>query len=173
MKVIGLDLSLTRPGIALAQPPQPPEGRMILVPTGMRGAERLVLIGHAVRDAIWQAQPDLVAIEGYSYGSEMQAHAIGELGGVVRYLLRVSNIPYEVIPVAQWRRQLFGRNVRKDEVAKEAYKRYGIEFGELDVLEAWCVATAVLRLREGLDKPPTSRKAKARPGGARVGSAVT
>lgn len=173
MTVLGLDLSLSAPGIALVQPPEAPQGLLVKVGK-VTGAERLMLIGHAVRDAVMQMRPDLVAIEGYSYGSESQAHAIGELGGVVRYLLHDLCQPFMVIPPAQWRKQLFGRNCRKDEVAKEAFKRYGIEFPELDVLEAWCVGTAGLRLRQGLDQPPAIRaRRKPRPGSQRVRSVVT
>ena len=173
MRVLGLDLSLAAPGIALVQPPEAPLGQLVRVGK-LTGPARLVHIGHAVRDAVWQLKPDLVAIEGYSYGSESHAHAIGELGGVVRYLLHLSSMPYEVIPVAQWRKQLFGRNVRKDEVAKEVLKRYGVEYESLDVLEAWCVATAVYRLRRGLDKPASARRPRQpRPGSQRVRSVAT
>lgn len=159
MKVLGLDLSLSAPGIALVQPPEAPLGWLVKV-GALRDAARLTHIGHAVHEAVEEFKPDVVAIEGYSFGSQAQAHHIGELGGVVRYLLFASNVPYVEIPVGKWRKQLFGRNVPKDAVRHEAFKRYGIEFDSLDVLEAWCVATAVYRLHEGLDRPAPVRRAR-------------
>jgi hypothetical protein len=152
VRVMGLDLSLTAPGIALVQPPEPPLGQLVKVGS-LRGVARLAHISDAVMDAALELQPDIVAIEGYSYNSSPKAHDIGELGGVVRYRLYMAEFRCEAVPAARWRRQLFGRNVSKDLVAREALKRYGIEFDSLDVLEAWCVATAVWRLHEGLDKP--------------------
>jgi Holliday junction resolvasome RuvABC endonuclease subunit len=160
VKVLGLDLSLSAPGIALVQPPAEPLGWLVKVGP-LRDAPRLRHIGHAVREAVEMFSPDMVAIEGYSFGSQAQAHHIGELGGVVRYLLLISGVTYQEIPPAKWRKQLFGRNVAKDAVRYEAYRRYGIEFDSLDVLEAWCVATAVYRLVEGLDKPAPVRRARA------------
>lgn len=156
MRVLGLDLSLTAPGMALVQPPEPPQGHLVKVPEGLRGVERLTFIGRTVHSAVVNLRPDIVAIEGYSFNSRAasQAHAIGELGGVVRYLLHGAGFEYVEVPPATWRKQLLGRgNLPKTEVSKEAWKRYGIEFDSLDVLEAWCVATAVYRTRLGLDKP--------------------
>jgi Holliday junction resolvasome RuvABC endonuclease subunit len=162
VKVVGLDLSLSAPALALVQPPDAPVGWVMGGPKigSLRGAHRLARIAEDVGDAVKEFRPDIVAIEGYSFGSVQQAHHIGELGGVVRYVLHVAGIQYEEIPPGRWRKQLFGRNVAKDEVRHEAFKRYGIEFESLDVLEAWCVATALYRLREGIDRPAPVRRVR-------------
>lgn len=161
MRVMGLDLSLAAPGIAVVDPPGPPMGRLVKVRPTLRGAERLVEIAHTVRASAAEFKPDLVAIEGYSFGSRIasHAHAIGELGGVVRYLLYLDGHAVVEVPPAKWRKQLFGRgNLPKDQVRVEALKRYGVEWDSLDVLEAWCVATSAYRAAQGIDMPGPVRR---------------
>lgn len=83
--VIGLDLSLTAAGIAH------PDGTAETLHTGThRGMSRLSLIWGRINRALDEAEPspDLVVIEGYSYGSQGRALvSLGELGGLVRYML--------------------------------------------------------------------------------------
>lgn len=164
MRVLGLDLSLTATGIALAgdEPPLPEPRTWLVRPKTLRGVERLQWIGEQIVDAVVFTGPDLIAIEGYSFGARGNAvFQLGELGGVVRYLLHVRGFSYVEVPPGEWRKQLFGRgNLPKDQVRVEAWKRYGVENESLDVLEAWCVATAVLRRETGQDKPEPKRRRK-------------
>lgn len=164
MRILGLDLSLTAPGVACIAPPLQPIGRLVHVPSRLGGVERLAHIATAVMNAVEECEPEHIAIEGYSFASRVasHAHAIGELGGVVRYRLHQAGCTYVEIPPGKWRKQLFGRgNLPKDQVRVEALKRYGIEFDSLDVLEAWCVATALFRTLQGLDRPSPRRRQRA------------
>jgi Holliday junction resolvasome RuvABC endonuclease subunit len=165
MRTLGLDLSLTATGIALVGDAPLPEQpyRAAVPPRGLRGAVRLSWLGRAVMDEVERMQPDLVAIEGYSFGARGNAvFQLGELGGVIRFLLfERGMLTVEVAP-GEWRKQLFGRgNLPKDQVRVEAWKRYAVEFDSLDVLEAWCVATAAHRRTQGLDKPLPKRRSRA------------
>jgi crossover junction endodeoxyribonuclease RuvC len=162
--VLGLDLSLTSTGIALVGDGELPERpyRAAVAPKGVLGAARLSWLGAEVMGAVAMTRPDLVAIEGYSFGARGNAlFQIGELGGVVRFLLYERRLRIVEVPPGEWRKQLFGRgNLPKDQVRVEAWKRYGVEFDSLDVLEAWCVATCVLRREQGIDKPDPKRRRK-------------
>lgn len=83
--VVGLDLSLTATGIAY------PDGTAETLHTGTRrDMSRLSLIATHIGRLLGDADPppDLVVIEGYSYGSQGRAVvSMGELGGIVRYML--------------------------------------------------------------------------------------
>jgi Holliday junction resolvasome RuvABC endonuclease subunit len=83
--VVGLDLSLTATGIAY------PDGTAATLHTGTwRGMPRLGLIWDRVAQVLnsTDPSPDLVVIEGYSYASQGRAVvSMGELGGLVRYML--------------------------------------------------------------------------------------
>lgn len=161
MRVLGLDLSLTGTGIALVgDEPLPERPWRLASPGPMRGVERLSWLGSEVTGAVAMTRPDLVAIEGYSFGARGNAlFQLGELGGVVRLLLHRQGVPFVEVAPGEWRKQLFGKgNLAKDQVRVEAFKRYGVEFDSLDVLEAWCVGTAALRRVQGLDKPEPKRR---------------
>jgi len=163
MRVLGLDLSLTATGIALAADEALPDTRTWLArPGARRGMERLCWLGDQVLEAVVLTGPDVIAIEGYSFGARGNAvFQLGELGGIVRYLLVTRGFSYVEVAPGEWRKQLFGKgNLPKDQVRVEAWKRYGVEHESLDVLEAWCVATAVLRRETGLDKPEPKRRRK-------------
>jgi crossover junction endodeoxyribonuclease RuvC len=161
VRVLGLDLSLTATGIALVgDEPLPERSYRLASPGPMRGVERLAWLGSEVTGAVAMTRPDFVAIEGYSFGARGNAvFQLGELGGVVRFLLHQQGMPVVEVPPGEWRKQLFGKgNLAKDQVRVEAFKRYGVEFDSLDVLEAWCVGTAALRRAQGLDKPEPKRR---------------
>jgi Holliday junction resolvasome RuvABC endonuclease subunit len=163
VRVLGLDLSLTSTGIAVVGDEVLPEPRTWqVVPKTLRGVERLSWIADQVMDAVTFTGPDIIAIEGYSFGARGNAvFQLGELGGVVRYALHRLGHSFVEVPAGEWRKQLFGRgNLAKDMVRVEALKRYSVEFDSLDVLEAWCVATAALRRAQGLDRPEPKRRRK-------------
>lgn len=84
LAVVGLDLSLTGTGIAYA------DGSTVTIDTrALRGTDRLGFIRDQVRQAldVCDRAPDLVVLEGYSYGSVQGMAALGELGGVIRMVL--------------------------------------------------------------------------------------
>lgn len=161
-RVLGLDVSLTATGAALVTSDGAAAAtRLLRPPAALRGVERLAWLADAVLAVARETQPDLIAIEGYSFNSRAasHAHAIGEAGGVVRLELHRAGFGLVEVPPAEWRKQLFGRgNLPKDLVRVEAWKRYGVEHSSLDVLEAWCVGTAALRRAHGLDGPAPQRR---------------
>jgi hypothetical protein len=86
--------------------------------------------------------PDLVVIEGYSYGSPNAAHPVGEMGGVVRLALWESGLPFEIVSPATIKAFACGKgNASKDDVLLAAVRRLGYEGGSKDEADAlWLYA---------------------------------
>ncbi len=93
MRILALDLSLTATGVAS------PTGELHTVkPDPRRGPERLCWIRDQLGDQV-RAGVDLCVLEGYSYGSAYShAHALGELGGVIRCLLHELHTGWVEVP---------------------------------------------------------------------------
>ncbi len=124
MHIIGLDLSLTATGVALAH------DETLTVTSKQRGVARLIeLRDRIVRlcDAGPFGHVDLVMIEGYSYGSKnSHAHALGELGGIIRVALTEAGIRYVDVPPSNLKKYATGKgNASKGLVLVEAVKRLG------------------------------------------------
>ena len=118
MNVVGLDLSLTATGIALA------DGSFDTIKPTTKGMARLAAIEAIVMD--YTAGCDLAVIEGYSMGSRnSQSHALGELGGVVRLALHRQDTPYVDVPPTRLKKWATGKgNADKDAVLVKAVKRF-------------------------------------------------
>ena len=93
-RILGLDLSLTATGWALVWDGSPKWG---VIKSKHRSAKRLSEIRNEVRVIIYQEQPSLAVIEGYSYGSHQGMAGLAELGGVVRLLLLDMGVPFIVV----------------------------------------------------------------------------
>ncbi len=139
--VVALDLSLTSTGVA-------DKDGTRRIRSKKSGVERLV----EVRDEVlWacrnvdEGHPDLVVLEGYSYGSPNQAHPIGELGGVVRVALHEAGIPFEVVPPSTIKMFATGKgNAKKPDVLLAAVRRLDYQGNSTDEADAlWLHALAM------------------------------
>jgi hypothetical protein len=162
--VVALDLSLTSTGVADRN------GTRRICPKST-GAARLAEVRDAVLSTchdgaarhlmrgcigICGNHPDLVVIEGYSYGSGNSAHQVGELGGVVRLALHEAGIRYEVVPPASLKLYACGvGNAGKDDVLLAAVRRLGYEGKSKDEADAyWLYALAMHALGEPIVEVP-------------------
>jgi Holliday junction resolvasome RuvABC endonuclease subunit len=124
--VLGLDLSLASTGYALDVVRS---GLFIDMEVGrirskLKGAERLIEIRDEVRDLITRA--DLVVLEGYAYARANQAHQIGELGGVIRVLLKEQSKPNLIVAPKTVKKWATGSgNAGKPEMVDAAWKQLG------------------------------------------------
>lgn len=133
--VVGLDLSLTSTGVAYGN-------TTLAISTKLKGVERLDCIANRLCELIEPLEAPIVVIEGYSFASRnSQAHAIGELGGVIRWHLWKRSIPYVDIPPTCRAKFATGRgNAGKAEVLSAISARTGIIWsgGSADDLcDAW------------------------------------
>jgi len=141
---VGLDLSLTATGHCS------PHGLCSTIKFPGKGMERL----HAARMwaiscAFMDAEhPELVAIEGYSFNSRnSQAHALGELGGVIRLALHDLHVPCIDVPPSSLKLYATGKgNAPKDAVYGAAI-RHGspaVDNNQGDAWWLWCIACHIL-----------------------------
>lgn len=152
MKIVGIDASLTSTGIAIL------EGGEITtqaIKSKLNGIPRLIDIRNKVKSAVKGA--NLVVIEGYALSHGHQAHAKGELGGVLRVMLYEAGLPILEVPPAQVKKFATGRgNAKKEEMAVAIYKRWGREFPNNDEADAYVLA----RIGEALNSPIMSYDVK-------------
>lgn len=147
----GADLSLTSTGIAsivygrcrrglLADPAKPDKG----TPLALRGVERLDWLEQRLDESIGSV-PELVAVEGYSFGSKANHHSIGEWGGVAKLLLRRRGMELVAFSPKTIKRFITGDgNAEKSAVSLALFKRWGIEEPQNDKADA--VALAIMAL---------------------------
>lgn len=156
--VLGLDLSLTRTGWATA------DGYGVLVPP--KGKDRGLPRLQWIRDAVLElaAGVDLVAVEGYSFGSRnSHAHALGELGGVVRLALYEAGAVIAAVPPAVLKKYATGRgNAPKGEVLAAAIRRLGYaghDDNEADALWLLAAAWSAYEHADAVQVPQVQRSA--------------
>jgi len=140
-KAVGLDLSLTGTGLSVV------EGNKLhfsecYKPKNKSGPDRLIEIRHKVSEVIDKYQPELICIEGYSFGSRGRAvFQTGELGGLIRVLLHKTGIKWIEISPSQVKKFATGAgNCGKDIVLQQVYKRWGMEFKTSDEADAFILA---------------------------------
>lgn len=133
--IIGIDLSLTSTGVSFGD-------TTTAIAPKCKGAERLDYVATELCSMIQDAPNPAVVIEGYSFASRnSQAHAIGELGGVIRWHLWKRSIPYVDVPPTCRAKFATGKgNASKSEVLSAISARTGIVWsgGSADDLcDAW------------------------------------
>lgn len=149
MKVLGLDLSLTSTGFSH-------DGKTGTISSKANATERLYDLKKQLEDLLRQITPDLVAIEGYSFGSRnSQAHSTGEWGGIVRLTLWELAYGFVIIPPTSRAKFATGRgNASKSEVMSSVSARTGIVWsgkGCEDKCDAWILEEMTL-VKHGFGK---------------------
>lgn len=142
LSVLALDLSLTSTGWAHT------DGGIGTIEVDGSGVERLdAILGRIIELSVGA---DLVLVEGYSMGSRKtsHAHALGELGGLVRWSLWVRGIPYVEVPPSCLKKLATGKgNAKKEAVLAEAIRRLGYAGCSTDEADAlWLLTAAQVRL---------------------------
>src|ERR1700690_2602661 len=93
---------------------------------------------------IWfsdDAEPDLIAIEGYSYGSKAGREMAGELGGVLRHMLWHCGFTYIDVPPTTLKQYVTGKgNAQKSMMIKEVYKKWQYEAADDNEADAYSLA---------------------------------
>lgn len=145
MKVIGLDLSLGKTGIARF------DGSTITVKTDDKtGDLRLLHIQNEVRAAL-QPGIDLAVIEGPLSHGGFSLHILGMVHGAVRTVLMKNDVPYVLISPPTLKAYATGSGTaKKADMILAAYKRAGLEFKDDNQCDAWWLRQAGL---DHLDEP--------------------
>jgi len=153
MLIIGIDPSLTSTGIIVLR-----DNKVELAETTKNKPElgtikRVRLIRERIIDITenltdeeeWQA-PDLIAIEGFSYGSKGRSvFDIAYLGWRIREdlerLRTEDGIPWLEVPPSQLKKFATGQgNANKEIILQQVYKRWGVEFSDNNQADAYVLA---------------------------------
>jgi Holliday junction resolvasome RuvABC endonuclease subunit len=143
MRIMGIDASLSATGIVVLEDGQIVAGQWCVIKAKLTGIARVAEIAEKCGRIAQAVEAHIVAIEDYSYTARFtQAYSLGELGGVLRYLLFTHGVRVETWSVATIRKALTGKgNLAKSEMPLAIYKRFGVEFPSApDALDAWAVA---------------------------------
>ena len=151
--IIGIDPSLTSTGIVVLR-----DGKVELAVTTKNKPElgtidrvrliyeRIVCVAENLTDGEkWQA-PDLIVIEGFSYGSKGRSvFDIAYLGWRIReeleWLKEQDNIPWLEVPPSQLKKFATGQgNANKEIILQQVYKRWGVEFSDNNQADAYVLA---------------------------------
>lgn len=154
MSIVALDPSLTSFGwAAWYRPlavPRAIEFGTIKPNARLRGMRRIAQIVDAVESVVFDdgvTPPDLVVLEGYSFGSRGRAAvSLGELGGVLRWHLRQWAVPWVELAPSQRAKIATGKgNAGKEAVLVEAVKRLGYDGSSTDEADAlWLLHAALI-----------------------------
>lgn len=172
--VVALDLSLTSTGMVAIprswggdfrriahqtiKPKIPPKA------TESERIDRLLEIERGVVDFLANADVAVVGIEQYAFTSvHGHAHALGELGGIIKRRLRVRGTSIEVVPPHSARKLILGKLPRRDHkaVTRGALTKMGapVEWDD-DTADAFVIANYVLaEYGEALVVPQEGRAA--------------
>ena len=162
--IIGIDPSLTSTGIVVLR------GNKVelAVTTKNKPAlgtiervrliyERIVCVAESLTDGEkWQA-PDLIVIEGFSYGSKGRSvFDIAYLGWRIReeleWLKEQDNIPWLEVPPSQLKKFATGQgNANKEIILQQVYKRWGVEFSDNNQADAYVLAQIGRAYLGGMD----------------------
>jgi crossover junction endodeoxyribonuclease RuvC len=152
IRCLGLDLSLAATGFA-----DHAGTGLIRAPKGETGIERIETLAMAVTERARLS--DMVIIEGHSFSSRQSfAHEIGELFGVVKYLLYISGTPIVEVPPASLKKYATGKgNAGKDEVIAAAIRSLGFPGSNNNEADAWVLYSMAKAWYEGEDGPAYRR----------------
>ena len=129
MPVLGIDQSLLHTGVFAITEGGFYPSQIDTEPR--RGAERLLFIRDAVRTVLDTFKPELVAMEGYAYGSVGRLAELGELGGTLKVLFQEHGIPVIVVAPIQVKKFIAGHsNAEKIDVVHAVNKRFNLNWTE-------------------------------------------
>ena len=138
-RIIGLDLSLTDTGLCRLYD----EGHQThSFKSKKKDIERLIEIKDNIYDRLYSFDIDLIVIEGYGFSSQ-RGHSLGELGGVVKVMLKENypNTPILLVPPTVLKKFITGKgNGDKSLMLLHIYKKYNVEFSNHNEADAFALA---------------------------------
>lgn len=150
MNYVGIDPSLTSPGLAILDTDGEVRGLSNLVTRDLRGGARL----EAIYDWAFSYLKDLPAyavIEGYAINAQNRPYDLGEAGGVLRLALTHCQIAYEVVPPALVKKFVTGNGqATKSQVQEYTKLKWGFSIVQEDQADAHAMARLARAIRTGI-----------------------
>ena len=142
--IIGLDLSLCATGIAVINEKGDIIEKKLIVSTPKEeNTPRLLKICLTIMEIINRHKPNLAILEGPAFGvsKTISIFQLGELAGMTKEKLFIQNIPFRIVPPTVLKKFITGKgNAPKDIVMLKIYKKYGIEFEDNNLADAYALA---------------------------------
>ena len=141
---LGLDLSLTETGWHFLAPGLDKCG--VLKPGDKRrGVERLAWLRRELGAIIAECNKlhpiERVVIEGYAFGAKNRREEMGEWGGVARLALADANLTVFTVQPTSLKQFVTGKgNAQKDEMMLQIFKRWGREFSNNNIADAFALS---------------------------------
>lgn len=155
-RVVGLDLSLTSTGVATSTYTK------TIQPKRLTSYQRLRYIKESVLEMLNYEQPDLVIVEGPSFGSVGRGmHERGGLWWMVTELVDAHGFPLAVAPPPNVKKYATGSgNADKDKMVLAAARHFDWFAGNNDEADAlWLCAVGHEYLHEPIADVPAAHKA--------------
>ena len=147
---LGLDLSLTETGwYALA--PGIEEGGVLKPGDKLRGVARLRWLRRELCSVLAHCNKlqsiERVVVEGYAFGAKNRREEMGEWGGVARLVLADANLTTFTMQPTSLKQFVTGKgNAQKDEMMLQIFKRWGREFANNNVADAFALSAVAAAL---------------------------
>ena len=143
--IIGLDLSLTATGLVIvANDPDKIIDQFLIESTAKEETTpRIIKINDRITKIIVKHKPNLVVMEGPAFGVQKSSSifTLGELAGLVKVTMYTMEQRFMVIPPAVLKKWVTGKgNAKKDLMLLKVYKKFGVEFDDDNLCDAYALA---------------------------------
>lgn len=111
--------------------------------------KRIVLISERIEKILKQFKVNVVGLEGYAFakGRTGMVFQIGELGGLVKGILRKNEVKTFIIPPTSLKSYITGNgHAQKEDMQNAILRKYGIAFEDDNEADAFALAELVLEL---------------------------
>lgn len=140
MTYVGIDPSLTSPGLAILNEDLSVRGLFNLATKKLRGGERLAAIYDWACSHLKDLGPAKAAIEGYALKAQNRPFDLGEAGGVLRLALTKNWIPYQVVTPAEVKKFATGNGqATKEQIRRCIHARWGLDIPQEDQADAYVI----------------------------------
>ena len=138
---MALDLSLNSTGVCFKKIDSNYESFTIKSKKISDHMDKIIHLKRKIFHFIKMKEPDIVFVEGQSYGSRGRSTlSIAQLHGVIMYFLKVRKIKFVLIPPTTVKKFITGKgNSKKSLVMKSLYKKYRIDLDDEDEADATAV----------------------------------
>ena len=145
-KFLGLDISLTGSGACIIDSDYSIIKTTLISVKPEETGLRLFLIRNELQEFLkdYRNQVTLCCIEGPSFGSKDggRLFQIGECTGVLKLMLFELGIPLAIAVPSQLKKYISGtgKDVKKEHIMLDIYKRYGVELRDNNVADAYVLS---------------------------------
>lgn len=139
--ILGIDPSFTASGLIFLQTPDNHHDEILIASKGSSTIERVRYVYRIINTKIEEYKPDLIVIEAFAFSRPNQAHQIGYLGLRIREEIERLNFSYIEPTPNQVKKFCSGKgNCAKELILQQVYKRWGVEFSDNNLADAYTMA---------------------------------